>query len=465
MASDILVTSLSAVPGVGQNSLAAIAVPPAGLEDLVYVQPAKVEFWAAASNNRGGATKVGEAVSGLFVHGGLSASVTRYYWARAVDRDGNVGAYYPASATGGVSATTLTTNPGPNSVGPTELQNNAVTTAKIGNAQITNAKIGNLEVDNAKIQDVAVGKLLAGTITAAISITSPTINGGDINGSTFTGGKFRTKASGARLEIDGSFNIFSSVDSSGRSWAAMSAGGIASAAAAFNNYANFYCLYAEAHDSGSEAYAIRAKNTGGGHGVVGVSSTSGGYAVAAIAGKINSPAGYSPFTGMHEMLVRKDTALGLGDIAFVKRIIARGGFNNVLAEVDRSNSIADRRTIGIVSERLPLTAMRWLSALEDKPNESGVISPVRQHLVDTYDIVTVNALGEGQMLVCGRGGDIEAGDYICSSDLAGKGQRQNDADGEADDLLRRCTAAQAMIGITFDDPDQIKTLPVFYRCG
>ena len=467
MASDIQITSFSAVPGVGVVALGAMAAPPAGFEDLSYMQPAKLRFFRNTSNNAATATLIGESTSGVLSY---ETTVTYFYFAAAVDPAGNEG---PRSA--GVQCVPKTAAPGPNSVGTTELQNNAVTTAKVANAAITNAKIDNLAVDeakianaaisNAKIANMSASKLTAGTITAAISITSPTINGGDINGSTFTGGKFQTKASGARLEIDGTFNTFISVDSSGRNWAGISAGGLASAAAAFNNYANFYCLYAEAHDSGSEAYAIRAKNTGGGHGVVGVSATTGGYAVAAITGKINSPAGYSPFTGMHEMLVRKDAALGMGDIAYVKRVIARSGFNNVLAEVVGSDAIADRRTIGVVSERKPLTATQWLPGLEDKPNESGTVSPVRQHLVDNYDLVTLNALGEGQMLVCGRGGDIEAGDYICSSDMAGKGQRQNDPDGAADDLLRRCTVAQAMIGVTFDSPDQVKRVAVFYRCG
>lgn len=480
MPSSITVSSLTAVPGVGLIALAAIAAPPAGFEDLSYMKPANIEFWSATVNNRGSATLVGSSVTGLFNHGGLGVSVTRYYWARVIDPAGNEGPFFPVSATAGVSATTLATAPPANSVGTTQLQNGAVTNAKIGslavdtaniaNAAITNAKIGNLEVDNAKIQNIAANKLLAGTITAAISITSPTITGGtitggSINGTTFTGGMFQTKASGARITIDGTNNIFNSEDSSGRNWASMSAGGLASAAAAFNNYANFYCLYSEAHSTGSESYGIRAKNTGGGHGVVGCPSVGGGYAFAAITGKINSPAGYAPFTGMHEMLVRKTSSLALGEIASVKRIIAKGGMNNVLAEIEQTNTIADRRTIGVVSERKPLTNKIWLSALEEKPNESDNISPVRQHLVDNYDLVTVNALGEGQMSVCGRGGALEAGDYIVTSDLAGQGQRQNDVNGDAEDILRRGTVAQAMIGVTFDDPDQIKLVPVFYRCG
>jgi len=46
-------------------------------------------------------------------------------------------------------------------------------------------------------------------------------------------------------------------------------------------------------------------------------------------------------------------------------------------------------------------------------------------------------LGDGHVLVCSEGGDIETGDYICSSNAEGHGMKQDD------DLLHNYTVAKA----------------------
>src|SRR5690606_18881542 len=115
MASDIKITSLMAIGGVGSVTLTAYAASPLGMSCLPYMQASKIEFWVANNNNRANATKLTESEVGVAVHGGLATNVTRYYWARAIDPEGNEGEFYPVSPTGGLSATTLTTAPGPNS--------------------------------------------------------------------------------------------------------------------------------------------------------------------------------------------------------------------------------------------------------------------------------------------------------------------------------------------------------------
>lgn len=62
------------------------------------------------------------------------------------------------------------------------LANLAVTTGKLANLAVTTAKIANLAVTNAKIQSMSADKITAGTITALISIMSPEIYGGFIEG-------------------------------------------------------------------------------------------------------------------------------------------------------------------------------------------------------------------------------------------------------------------------------------------
>lgn len=80
-------------------------------------------------------------------------------------------------------------------------------------------------------------------------------------------------------------------------------------------------------------------------------------------------------------------------------------------------------------------------------------------MAEAYDSIIVNAVGEGQINVCGEGGDIEAGDYITTSSTLGKGMRQ------ADDLLHNYTVAKARESVTFTDPAEIKMIACTYHCG
>ena len=77
-----------------------------------------------------------------------------------------------------------------------------------------------------------------------------------------------------------------------------------------------------------------------------------------------------------------------------------------------------------------------------------------------------NAVGEGKVLVTDAGGDISIGDYICSSNRAGHGMKQDD------DLLHNYTVAKALTTINWDsidtDPElgfKSTLLACTYHCG
>ena len=80
----------------------------------------------------------------------------------------------PARVTGlDIEALTIeTTNLGPNAVTEAKIVNLAVTTAKMADLSVINAKIANLAVDDAKIANLNVGKLVTGTLTADITLSS-----------------------------------------------------------------------------------------------------------------------------------------------------------------------------------------------------------------------------------------------------------------------------------------------------
>lgn len=60
------------------------------------------------------------------------------------------------------------------------------------------------------------------------------------------------------------------------------------------------------------------------------------------------------------------------------------------------------------------------------------------------DVIRVNGLGEGAIWITNINGDIENGDYICSSIIPGYGRKQND------DLLHNYTVAKATMDCDFD---------------
>jgi len=56
----------------------------------------------------------------------------------------------------------------------------------------------------------------------------------------------------------------------------------------------------------------------------------------------------------------------------------------------------------------------------------------------------VNSVGEGAICICNTNGNIENGDYICSSELLGFGEKQDD------DLLHNYSVAKAVMDCNFE---------------
>lgn len=91
-------SALSVMPAPGGFDIAWSANP-----DADY---SRSELWEATSNNRAAAYLIFDGKGNRFARTGLGGSVTRWYWVIDYDRSGNASAWYPVSATGGVSATT-----------------------------------------------------------------------------------------------------------------------------------------------------------------------------------------------------------------------------------------------------------------------------------------------------------------------------------------------------------------------
>lgn len=192
----------------------------------------------------------------------------------------------------------------------------------------------------------------------------------------------------------------------------------------------------------------------GGFGSMQVQLVTSAYSVysAAGQGKHYAVDGLGPFTGFHDALlplplVDGDYEPQVGDIVVDDELVQAEDVSNSLFTAVPCTQAGQRGAIGIISESreiddsIGLSYERWWSY---------------QH---THMRLFVNAVGEGQINVCGRGGDIARGDLIECSDMTGKGQRQ------ADDIVRSKTVAKARMAVVFSHPDEVKLVPCVYLCG
>jgi hypothetical protein len=178
------------------------------------------------------------------------------------------------------------------------------------------------------------------------------------------------------------------------------------------------------------------------------------------------PGGVTPFTGVHEL--ESAVEFEIGDIIVDDVLLARINISNTVFRGALSTGANQKGVIGIAS----LCVDRNISdeTPAEAPTEevshgmsSGLFTPTIE-VADTEEWrleykLLVNALGEGQINVCGEGGTIEKGDLIVTSSMPGKGMKQ------ADDIVRSITVAKARETVTFSSPTEVKQIACIYMCG
>ena len=196
--------------------------------------------------------------------------------------------------------------------------------------------------------------------------------------------------------------------------------------------------------SGSGGVAVYATNT---NGSTAARLGANDYAVKVLAGEGSVYFGGTvlPFTGAHPALVSKDQAVELGDILVDMTLVEA---------IDVSNTVMTAQPCGAVGQSGAVGVAALRQDLGDEVSYASWWSHIESH-----DLWFANGVGEGQVNVCGRGGDLRKGDLIVCSDLPGKGQRQ------PDDVVRGNTVARARCEVIFDHPDQVKLVPCIYLAG
>ena len=468
--SDLVCSGLSAISGVGQSALSWTVVDPQPGRPS-YLRYAKTEVYAASSNNRALAAKVGEGANS-FIHAGVPPGATRYYWVRPLNTSGVPGDFHPLSASAGVASTAGTSQPGPGAITSTELATAAVTepkmsnsaastrviadqaitqakiaflavgTAQIDTAAITTAKIADAAITNAKIGTLSANKITFGTLSgitiSAVTISGSVINGGTINsvtlnsanvvsgnisGVSITSTDFRTSTALPRIEMG--FSVLQARNVSGSTVLQIGA------------FTTAKILTVDANISGDFVASFR---NGSASAVQGQSPTFAFYA---------STGAYGPFTASHEILWPIDLPLPApGDLVMDDGVVFRKDLSNTICQGKPSER--GRPALGVFV--CDMEMMRAAAMPEDMSDDDLAA------VAAAYRLVLVNAVGEGQMNVCDENGAIEAGDLLTPSSTPGKAMRQSD------DLLRASTVARAREGVVCANGERTQ-IAVIYMGG
>jgi len=351
----------------------------------------------------------------------------------------------------------------------------------------TKVNVGGAAYDvNTNLTTINGGQITSGTITAnqiaANTITSAEIQSGSltvdrIQSGTSSTSSGRTFGLGAGGTVNG-FNaagVFTSSTSSAAGLIVGTTQSVGAALAAANSlntsghvaiigYGNTTTSYTGAVTNGilgEPNYGARGyHNSSGKYAQLGTSS----YSVYANS-DIYCNGSYLPFTGVHDALLDDQESVEVGDILVDVSIEAKSDVSNVISLVSRSSSPNQKTAIGVFSgyspdDHIPVTLQVVTPANPDDkvPTPTIAIGEAYVGLLQDNDMVYVNAVGEGQINVCGENGNIQPGDLIVTSSVPGKGMKQND------DIIRSCTVAKARESATFSG-NETAQIACIYLCG
>lgn len=185
---------------------------------------------------------------------------------------------------------------------------------------------------------------------------------------------------------------------------------------------------------------------------------------------------YGPFTGSHDCLLPKTETVEQGDILVDVELVYKKDISNTLFSVTKSTS-PNQPGIGIyvgtdylTAEDPPACFMDTVNTVDNGPvydpegnylynDYSASVVPEFYEIVENYNLAVMNAVGEGQVNVCGENGNINRGDLIVTSSIPGKGMKQ------ADDVVRSYTVAKSRESVTFSSPSEIKQIACIYLGG
>lgn len=171
-----------------------------------------------------------------------------------------------------------------------------------------------------------------------------------------------------------------------------------------------------------------------------------------------------PFTAGHDALqLLTEDVPELGDIMVDVELISAPNINDSITKMSKSTTANQKGAVGVYAvmcgnEFVPSSLGEYVNDSSEQ-NNKFVLRPEFANVYETYRPIGVNAIGEGKINVCGQGGDIQIGDFIVTSDIAGKGMKQ------ADDIARSYTVAKARENVSFANSTEVRQIACIYLCG
>jgi len=152
------------------------------------------------------------------------------------------------------------------------------------------------------------------------------------------------------------------------------------------------------------------------------------YSVYGSGGPMKCVDGFSTFTGVHFGLDLDECLVG--DIVYTNDAILLD-VNDSIPLVKATSIINDKRVIGVVQKNHSHNKLDdmfkgypSLYTFKDKDSKWTEFGNKIKETYKDYNDISINALGEGGINVCDANGDILNGDYITSSNIPGKGMKQ-----------------------------------------
>lgn len=210
-------------------------------------------------------------------------------------------------------------------------------------------------------------------------------------------------------------------------------------------------------------------SSGNAHGVRGINSNNGASGLVGVANGYDfyadgSGTNYGPFTGNHDFLLPLDQTLTQGDLVVDVTCIARNGWSNAIFQVAKSTLPNQAGARGIfIGELRPLSTVKppvFIDYWQEIDGESiPVMTAQYEAIKNDYWFGSMSSLGEGQINVCGEGGNLAIDTLIVSSSTAGVAMAQSD------DIIRGKTVAKSREAVTFASPTEIKQVACIYVSG
>jgi hypothetical protein len=342
-----------------------------------------------------------------------------------------------------------------------------------GSLSANNITSGTLASNVVYAGSISANNISSGTLSSQVvyagTISANNISGGTISGITFRGGGIYIGSGGTP-----SGNQFE-VQPGGLAWmdSLVCRNGI------FESNSSVPPVSAYQYDAGTVSATFSTVSSGNysgnAHGVVGKNARAGTSGICGVANGYDfyadgSGINYGPFTGAHDTLIKKGEVPNIGDILVDTGIAVKKNLSNTISYSTKSTMPLQKGSCGVMAKApeafgtimLP-TALREDDFVSIGPDGKEVTTQTYCREYDqirrTHNLAAMNAVGEGQVNVCGEGGDLVIGDLIVTSSMAGKGMRQTD------DLIRSYTIAKVRENVTFESPEEVRMVACIYLCG